>query len=143
MKRLLGTGLALTMVFGLLAGYAGVGVEEAEGPKKVWLCHFEDNNHEAMEPYGDDRNGSNPGFWTVKDAGEYLTGDYVVRYNATMYPGVPAGLNPGQVALCEGNYGEFILVSVNAVGTEEEVRGHRAQLVSRNVPGDYPDGWKG
>lgn len=135
--------LLTVMVVAVPAGANG-----ADGPKKVWLCHFEDNHHEAPTvngEYGDDRNGALPGFWTVKTAGqpdEYLRGDYIVRYNTTSYPGIPAGLNPGQVGLCEGNYGSFSLVSVNSLGSEEEARGHRAQLTSRNLP-TYPSGWKG
>lgn len=114
---------------------------------KVWLCHFEDNNHDAPMPYGDDRNGAEEGFWTVDkpgtpDNGVHLTGDYVVRYNEGRWAGIPAGLNSGQIQLCEGNYGEFILVSVNAVGDGEDVRGHRAQLTANSLP-TYPDGWKG
>ena len=65
----------------------------------------------------------------------------MVRYNSASYAGIPPGLNPGQVGLCEGNGGEFKLVSVNALG-EEDVKGHRAQLQARNI-GYYPDGWKG
>lgn len=112
-----------------------------DGPKKVWLCHFDDNNHDAPYPYADDRNGDEPGFWGPTPDGEYLDGDYIVRYNTKSYTGVPAGLNPGQIGLCEGNLGEFMLVSVNSLGSDEDERGHRAQNLFRLVT--YPDGWKG
>lgn len=132
------------LVLGLfLAMSIPAGANGEEGPNKVWLCHF-DTNHQAVSPYSDDRNGTDPGFWTVSagvEGGTFLVGDYMVRYNSTSYSGVPAGLNPGQIGLCNGNGGEFKLVSVNALG-EEDVKGHRAQLQQRNLP-TYPDGWKG
>lgn len=145
MKRLLMLGLSL----GLIAAVAlpAIANDDAYGdPKKVWLCHFEDN-HLASEPYSDDRNGALPGFWTVNPQTTpfvvtqtfYLVGDYMVRYNAESYAGIPAGLNPGQVALCTGNGGEFILVSVNALGSDEDLRGHRAQ--NKQSLTTYPDGW--
>jgi hypothetical protein len=127
------------------------GANGNDGPKKVWLCHFEDNNHEAPTvngEYGYDRNGSLPGFWTVRgdsslpDYGTHLTGDYIVKYNEGRWTGIPDGLNSGQIGLCEGNYGSFSLVSVNSLGSEEDDRGHRAQLTARNLS-TYPDGWKG
>jgi hypothetical protein len=57
----------------------------------------------------------------------YLTGDYTVKDNAGSWVGIPAGLNPGQVRLCNCNHGEFIMVSVNALGFTEDLNGHRAQ----------------
>lgn len=117
-----------------------------EGPKKVWLCHFEENH--APVSYTDDRNGDAPGFWTTGsntqyayEGGEHLDGDYVVRYNDDSYPGIPAGLNAGQIALCTGNGGEFITVSQNSVGSDEDVRGHRAQNLWSIAT--YPEGWNG
>lgn len=114
-----------------------------EGPNKVWLCHFEDN-HTATQPYTDDRNGTEPGFWTVDPATtsfanelEYLDGDYIVRWNPTA-----SGLNSGQVALCTGNGGTFELVSVKAISSFDETpRGHRAQNLGATTT--YPDGYKG
>lgn len=70
---------------------------------------------------------------------EYLDGDYMVKYNTTAYAGLPEGLNPGQVALCTGNGGEFITISVNALGSDDDLRGHRAQ--NRWRLATYPDGW--
>ena len=136
--------LALAMVVSAFAVGPLVGADEP--PKKVWLCHF-DTNHEAVQPYADDRNGTAPGFWTVGagvEGGTFLTGDYIVRYNTNWASswGTPEGLNSGQIALCHGNGGEFIAVSVNALG-EENVKGHQAQLQARNLTNGYPAGWKG
>ena len=114
---------------------SGVASASDEGPNKVWLCHFEDH-HEAAQPYTDDRNGEVDGFWTLP-SDENLVGDYIVRYNAD----TESGLNAGQIALCTGNGGEFTLVSVNAIGTEETPRGHNAQNLE--VMETYPDGYKG
>ena len=89
--------LALAMVVSAFVVGPLVGADEP--PKKVWLCHF-DTNHQAVQPYADDRNGSDRGFWTVEkdiEAGTNLTGDYIVRYNSAVYAGLPEGLNPGQV----------------------------------------------
>lgn len=136
--------IVLLFVVSLLAVMVAAvpaGANGADGPKKVWLCHFEDNNHNAPVPYADDRNGDAPGFWGPTPDDEYLDGDYMVRYNTESYAGIPAGLNPGQVGLCEGNLGEFILVSVNSLGSDEDERGHRAQNLFRLDT--YPNGWKG
>ena len=140
--------LALLLALGMVVSAFAVGplVGADEPPKKVWLCHF-DTNHEAVQPYGDDRNGTDPGFWTVgpgTEEGTHLTGDYIVRYNVDWVTawGTPEGLNTGQIALCSGNGGEFIAVSVNSLG-EPGVKGHRALLQARNLTNGYPAGWKG
>lgn len=135
----------VTAVMLLSAGLAVASPPDHANGKagKVWLCHFE-GNHEAVTPYTDDRNGADPGFWTVDPSSaepSYLTGDYIVKYNPESYTDIPAGLNPGQVALCTGNGGEFELVSVNAIGSEDSDRGHRAANLGVLVT--YPTGWKG
>jgi len=146
MRRIFSLAVVLAVIASLMlvAPMAASGSDGFGDPNKVWLCHFDDG-HAATQPYTDDRNGAALGFWTVDKPPypiTYLDGDYIVKWNAASHAGIPAGLNPGQVALCNGNGGEFIRVSVKSLGSDVDVRGHRAQLVDLNLP-TYPDGWKG
>ena len=148
MRKTLIAGVALAS--GLTAGMVGLGSaagadDHLGDPNKVWLCHYEDSNHDAPQvngAYSRDDNGTAPGFWTTDPAwwttgGEYLDGDYIVKWNDT-----ESGLNSGQVALCNQTGGTFQLVSVNSISSFEETpRGHRAQNV--DAIKTYPDGYKG
>lgn len=144
-SMLIGAVLTAGLGAGALGFVTTAGADE--GPNKVWLCHFEENHDAAQADgsYSDDRNGADPGFFSVKPGDitysgstEHLVGDYIVRYDP-----VTSGLNPGQIALCTGNGGTFELVSVNAIGDaySETPRGHRAQNLGA-IP-TYPAGYKG
>lgn len=143
MRRTLKTFTTLAAIAALAFTAMAAGHDRGGGTAsevgKANLCHFEEG-HEAMSPYTDDRNGDDPGFWTVtagstyNDTGEdvYLVGDYIVRYDMS---GDEYGLNSGQKALCTGNGGTFEQVSVNSLD------GHDAQLNFDVVLDTYPEGW--
>ena len=105
--------VALAMVVAAFIAVPLVGAGEAEGPSKVWICHFEDNH---VNP-----NTSGQFAWP--------DGDWVLNYRVDMP-------RQNQINYCEVQRGgELLIVSVNSA------KGHRLQLTERIS--DYPDGFKG
>ena len=127
-KRQITVGLSvIAMAVALVAVAALAKPPAADGPDKVWVCHFP--GHEAGVAWS--------------GGGATLDGDYVVAWLDVM----PL---PAQVTYCEEGVGvaspgggNLILVSVNSLD------GHRAQLQDRLDPDPvtatdpYPDGYKG
>src|SRR3990172_5133199 len=113
-KRQITVGLSvIAMAVALVAVAALAKPPAADGPDKVWVCHFP--GHEAGAEW--------PG-----PSSTTLDGDYVVAYAE----GMPL---PTQVNYCEEGVGvaspgggNLILVSVNSLD------GHRAQLQDRLDP---------
>lgn len=107
--------ILLTVILGAVMAFGVIAAKpDEDGPKKAWVCHFEDHDGGGV-------------FFTTAD-GVDLDGDYVLNY-------VEDGPTQNQIDFCAGFGGEVITISVNALD------GHGAQLQER-VAG-YPDGFKG
>lgn len=117
------TMLLMAMVIALAMSTMAVSVANDDvgygDPNKVWLCHFD--GHEIDEPY-------------EANAGT-ITGDYIIQWSGPVADdGYPSDF-------CANLGGNPILVSVNSVGDDSDVRGHGAQFTNRIS--DYPNGYKG
>jgi hypothetical protein len=102
MRRILILIAAVAMLVVALPVAASAGKPPADGPNKVWICHFDGHSSDS---------------WT--GGGTTLDGDWVI----THLDGTPTAR---QFELCEDEKGgNLILVSVNAMD------GHGAQLQDR------------